>query len=228
MLHTRVAHNIHRVVSLFTLTTALGTAMVAQELTTPVLDLTKTPPREQQETGLPGMSVGGIEGQPLPSGYRLPFTIELASIDPQPAKPGDKFTVGVRVRNAGAAAFFLPASQNSLEVMQHEGKGRRNFAFNLIFQDPKTGRQLSSVAAVAAGSDTVKGSLLRIAPGRDVLVLFTADLSPIAGWFGHDLDKIQIRVGASETVFEDRRYFVERKSREIVSENAKTIDLIKP
>jgi hypothetical protein len=95
--------------------------MLAQELTTSVLDLTKPAPREQQETGLPGISVGGIGGHALPSSYPLPFKIELKSIDPQPVKVDDKFTVEVRIRNSGTAAFFLPASQNNVEVRNLRG-----------------------------------------------------------------------------------------------------------
>jgi hypothetical protein len=216
----------HCVISLFILVAALGVSSLAQESTTQLLDLTKPAPKEQQETGLPGMSVGGIGGQHLPSTYRLPLRIELVSIDPQPVKLfGDKFIVEVRLRNASAVAFFLPASQNSVEVLRHEGRGRRNFDFDLVFANPKTGQQILSVTAIAAGSDTVNGSLLRIPPGGEVRVLFTADLGPVAAAFGHDLDKIEIRAGASEITFEDRRYFVERKSEEIISENVITITL---
>jgi hypothetical protein len=199
--------------------------MVAQELTTPVLDLTSPPPREQQLSAVAGASIGGIEGQPLPSGYLLPLKIELTSINPQPAKPGDKFTVKVRLRNTSASAFLLPASQNGVAVLQHEGKGRRTFLFSLVFEDPKTGRQTSSIAAVAMGAETVKDSLLRIAPGKEVRVLFKGDLGPIADWLKHDLGQIQIRAGASEMTFEDRRYFLKSQSQPIVSVNAESINL---
>jgi hypothetical protein len=121
--------------------------------------------------------------------------------------------------------FFLPASQNSLEVLGHAGKGRRSFEFNLIFEDPNDGRKISSIATVVAGSDSVNGSLLRIEPGREVLVLFTGDLRPITAWFREGLVKVKIRAGGSETTFADSNYFVERKSEQILSANAHTIDL---
>lgn len=222
----RVVHNLYPVVSLLTVT-ALGLSISAQQSAPQVLDLTKPPPREQQETGLPGMSIGGIEGQPLPTGYRLPLKIELTSINPQRVRLGDKFTVEVRLRNVSAVVFFLPASQNSAEVFRHEGKGRRRFDFNFILEDPTSGHQISKVAAVAAGSDTMDGSLLRIEPGGEVSVLFTADLRSIAPSFGQDGGRILVRAGVSETAFEDRRYFVERKSEEIETESVQTIDLVK-
>ena len=228
MRHTILVHKVHPLVSILVLMTVLGSSIVAQELPTKVLDLTKPAPREQQETGLPGSSVGGIEGQPLPRGYGLPLKIEFVSIDPRPAKLGDKFTVEVRLRNLSDALFFLPASQNSADVLQHEGKRRRWFAFNLIFEDPKNGRRISFVAAVVAGSDTVDGSLLRIEPGREVRVRFMGDLRPIAAWFGQNVGKVQIRAGAAETLFEDHRYFVKSESEEIVSRNSQTIDLAQP
>src|ERR1700730_7728850 len=108
----RLVHDPQRLVSLVALLAALCASMAAQELTIPVLDLTKPVPREQQVTAVPGMSVGGIEGQRSPSGYSLPLKIELTSIYPQPLKQGKKFTVEVRLQNTGASAFFLPASQN--------------------------------------------------------------------------------------------------------------------
>jgi hypothetical protein len=204
---------------------ALDVSIVAQELTTPVLDLTKPAPREQQVTRVYGSSVGVIGGQPLPSGYLLPLKIELTSVYPQRVKQGDKFTIEVRLRNIGPSAFFLPASQNGVEVLEHEGKGRRSFAFNLIFEDPKSGRQTSSIAAVAMGAETAKDSLLRIAPGKEVRILFTGDLGPIADWLRHDLDRIQVRAGALEMTFEDRRYFLKSQSQPIVSANVEGIDL---
>ena len=223
MLLMRLAHKIRYSLSLFALMTVLVASMAAQKL---VLDLTKPAAREQQVTSVPGMSVGGVGGEPRPSGYRLPLTVELVSIDPQPIKLGNEFTVEVRLRNTSASAFFLPASQNAVAVLQHEGKGRRTFSFKLIFEDPKSGRKTLSFAASAVGSETAKDSLLRIAPGKEVRVLFIGDLSPIANW--SDFSRLQLRAGVSETAFEDRRYFVERRSEELVSENAKTVDLVKP
>jgi hypothetical protein len=221
----RLAHNPHRLVSLLALLTALGTRMVAQELTTPVLDLTKPTPREQQLSAVPAISVGGVEGESLKSGYLLPLKVELTSISPQPLKAGEKFTLEVLLRNTGASVFLLPASRNGVAVLQHESKGRRSFAFNLIFEDSKSGRQTSSVAAVAVGAETVKNSLLPIAPGKEVRVLFTGDLRPIADWLGHDLGRIQIRAGVSESRFEDRRYFLESQSQPVVSDNTEDINL---
>lgn len=221
----RLAHDKHRLVSRLVLIAALVAPMAAQEVTMPVLDLTKPAPSEQQVTGVAGASIGGIEGQPPPSGYLLPLKIELTSIYPQPVKPGEKITVEVRLRNTGASVFFLPASQNGVEVLQHEGKGRRTFAFNLIFEDPKSGRQTSSYGAVAMGSETVKNSLCRIEPGKEVRVLFTGDLGPIADWLKQGIDRIQVRAGASEMTFEDRRYFLKSQSQPIVSDNAEGIEL---
>jgi hypothetical protein len=172
-----------------------------------------------------GASIGGIGGQPLPRGYPLPLKIELKSIYPQPARLGDKFTVEVRLRNTSASAFLLPTSQNGVAVLHHEGKNRRTFLFNLVFEDPKSGRQTSSIAAVAMGAEMVKDSLLRIDPSKEVRVLFTADLRPIADWLRHDLDRIEIRAGASETTFEDLRYFVKSESQPIISDSTKSISL---
>jgi hypothetical protein len=73
------------------------------------------------------------------------------------------------------------------------------------------------------GSDSVKNSLLRISPGKEVRVLFTADLTPIADWFKRDLDRVEIRAGASEMTFEDRRYFLKSQSQPIVSDRAEEV-----
>jgi hypothetical protein len=221
----QLAHNIYRLVSRFVLIAALAAPMVAQEVTMPVIDLTVPPPREQQVSAVAGASIGGIGGQPLPRGYLLPLKIELTSINPQPVKLGDKFTVEVRLRNTSASAFFLPISQNGVAVLQREGKGRRAFLFNLVFEDLKSGRQTSSIVAVAMGAETVKDSLLRIEPGKEVRVLFTGDIGPIAGWLQSDLDRIQIRAGASELTFEDVRYFLKSQSQQIMSDNAESIGL---
>jgi hypothetical protein len=220
----QLAHKPDCRVALVALIIALAIPIHAQEAA-PLLDLTKPAPREQQETGLPGGHVGGVGGQPLPIGYLLPLKIQLMSISPQPVRQGEKFTVEVRIRNTGPSAFFLPASQNGVQIFEHEGKGRRTFLFNLVFEDPKSGRQTSSIATVAMGAETVKDSFLRIGPGKEVRVLFTGDLRPIADWLGHDLGRIQIRAGASETTFEDRRYFVKSQSRPIVSDNSESINL---
>jgi hypothetical protein len=190
-----------------------------------VLDLTKRVPREQQVTGVAGMSVGGIEGQPLPRGYQLPLKIDSTSIEPRSVKAGEKFTVEIRLRNVGDSAFFLPKSRNGVAVFEHEGKGRRSFAFKLIFEDPKSGRHISSFAAVSMGADTVKDSLLRIDPGKGVRVVFTGDSRPIADWLKDNLDKIDLRAAASETTFEESRYFIKSQSEEIVSETAQSIVL---
>ncbi|MGH9512211.1 MAG: hypothetical protein ACRD2U_08745 [Terriglobales bacterium] len=224
MLLTPLAHRMHRMFSPFAVVVALAASLAAKEPAVPVLDLTKTPPREQQVTSVPGMSVGGIEGQSLPKGYILPLKIELLSIAPLPAKLGDKFIVEVRLQNIGSSAFFLPASQNSVEVLQHEGKGRRDFDFNLIFADPSRGRQVSSIVGVAAGSDSVKGSLLRIEPGKSVRVLLKADLEPIAGWLNSGADHVQVRAGASEWTFEDVRYFIKSQSEPIISDQTQEIE----
>ena len=71
----------------------------------------------------------------------------------------------------------------------------------------------------------VKNSLLAIGPGKEVRVVFTGDLGSIGDWFRHDLDRIQIRVEASEMTFEDRRYFLKSQSQPIVSDNAESIKL---
>src|ERR1700690_100155 len=155
---TRPAHKPSRRVVIAALLAAFAVAMGAQEPNAPLLDLTKPAPREQQETGIPGGSVRVIGGQPLPSGYLLPLKIQLMSISPQPVRQGEKFTVEVRIRNTGPSAFFLPASQNGTQIFEHEGKGRRTFLFNLVFEDPKSGREISSIATVAMGAETVKDS----------------------------------------------------------------------
>ena len=64
-----LAHDKHRLASRLVLIAALVAPMAAQEVTMPVLDLTKPAPSEQQVTGVAGASIGGIEGQPPPSGY---------------------------------------------------------------------------------------------------------------------------------------------------------------
>jgi hypothetical protein len=220
-----LAHKVHRLVSRFVLIAALVAPMLAQEVTTPVIDLTVPPPREQQVSAVAGASIGGIGGQPLPRGYSLPLKIELKSIYPQPASLSDKFTVEVRLRNTSTSAFLLPTSQNGVGVLQHEGKNRRTFLFNLVFEDTASGRQTSSIAAVAMGAETVKDSLLRIDPGKEVRVLFTADLRTIADWLNRDVDRIQIRAGASETTFEDLRYFVKSQSEPVISDNTESITL---
>jgi len=219
----RLAHNIHGLGLHVVLMAALVASVLAQEVTTPVIDLTVPPPREQQLSAVPGASIGGIGGQPLPRGYLLPLKIDLTSIYRRPTKLGDKFTVEVRLRNTSASAFFLPTSQNGVAVFQHDGKGRRTFMFSLVFEDPRNGRQTTSIAAVAMGVETVKDSLLRIDPSKEVRVLFNADLAPVADWLERDASEIQIRVSASETTFEDRRYFVKSESQPIVSGNAESI-----
>jgi hypothetical protein len=75
-------------------------------------DLTKPAPSEQQVTGVAGASIGGIEGQPPPSGYLLPLKVELTSIYPQPIRPGEKINVEVRLRNTE----ILNQSSTSLYV----------------------------------------------------------------------------------------------------------------
>jgi len=224
----RLAHNPHRLGSSIAVLFTVWFTMTAEQLTTPVIDLTKPPPTEQQLTAVPGISIGSRGGQPLRSGYPLPLKIELTSIDPRPIGPGDKFTVEVRLRNTGTSTFFLPTSQNGVEVLQHEGKGRRRLDWTLIFENPKTGRRVSSFVAVAMGSATVKDSLFPIAPGKEVRVLFRGDLTPIAAWFGDNLDQIQIRAGASEKTFEDHSYSLARESEEAVSVNAETVVLRHP
>jgi hypothetical protein len=217
------ALDIHRVVLRSAVIAALAAPMLAQKAQGPVIDLTLPPPKEQQVSAVPGASIGGIGGQPLPRGYLLPLKIELTSIYPLPAKLGDKFTVEARLRNTSASTFFLPTSQNALAVLQYPGKGRRSFMFSLVFEDPKSGHQTSSIVAVAMGGETVKGTLLRIDPGEEVRVLFNGDLGPVADWLKQGLGEIQIRAGASETTFEDRRYFVKSESEPIMSDNSESI-----
>lgn len=221
----RLDVNIHRALSVSVLIAAIVGSMMTQETPAPVIDLTSPPPREQQVRAIPGASIGGIGGQPLPAGYPLPLKIELTSIYPQPVKLGDKFTAEVSLRNTSATPFLLPASRNGTAILQHEGKGRRSFIFSLVFQDTKNGHEITSIAAVAMGAETVKDSLFRIEPGKEVRVLFNGELGPFADWPRHDLGEIQVRAGASETTFEDRRYFVKSESERVVSDRAQTIRL---
>jgi hypothetical protein len=210
---------------LLVLLTGLGASMMSQEGGIPFLDLTKPAPREQQITGVPGMSVGTIGGQPYPSRYLLPLRVELISISPKPAGLDEKFTVEAEVRNMGTSAYFLPASQNGVDVLQHEGKGRRTLQFNLLLEDPKTGQRASVFAATAFGSGTVADSLLRVDPGKSVRVRFAGDLSSITDGFRHGLPQAQLRVGVSENSFEDQRYFLKSQSKAVVSDNFQTIDI---
>jgi hypothetical protein len=148
MHHTRLAHNGCRLTSVAVLS-ALAVAIGAQtrDSATLVLDLTKTVPREEQLTGMPGASVAGAEGQPLPRGYPLPLAVDLLSISPQPVRMGVRFTVEILLRNTGDAALYLPASQNGVKVLKQGNKGRRTFLFFLVFEDPKSGKQTSCVMA---------------------------------------------------------------------------------
>lgn len=223
----RSARNLARR-ALLVLLAALGTmAGRAQELATPVLDLTKPVPREQQIKAVPGISVGGVGGRPLPSGYPLPLSVRLQSVSPQPVESGKKFTVELFLRNTGGSAFLLPASQNAVAVFKEGNKRRRSLVFSLLFVDPRSGQQTSSVMAVAVASATVPDSTLRIEPGQQIRVLFTGDLGPVADWLRTDgLTTLHMRAKVSEWLSEDLRYFVKSESTPVVSDNAITVGLV--
>lgn len=209
---------------------SLGALIAAQpgEKVTLLLDLTKPVSREQQGVGAPGASGGGVGGQPLPRGYPLPFTLQLLSISPQPAKPGDKLIGEVLLQNTGDSAFSLPASQNRVKVLKQGNKGRRTFLYFLVFEDPKSGQQNSYVMGSANGSDTIPTSWLRVKPGQSVRVLFKGDTYAMLDWLKPELQIVRVRAQISEWKYEDKRYFIETTAEPVLSSNELTLELAPP
>ncbi|MFI5176223.1 MAG: hypothetical protein ACHQKY_15285 [Terriglobia bacterium] len=226
---TKLAHNADWLMSVIILgALSIVVAPQTHDQGTLLLDFTQPVPREQQVTAVAGMTGGGVQGEPLPRGYPLPFAVQLESISPQRVRPGENFTLDLLLRNSGDQAFYLPASRNSVAVFKPGNKEQRNINFGVIFEDPANGRQIFSVVAVGSGSSTVPGSLLIVEPGQRVRVHAKGDLFPIQGWLKAGIKQVRVRAEVCEWKYEENRYFIESYSERVLSANTIMLGIAPP
>lgn len=206
----------------------------ASDQTNLVLDLTHPPPAEQEVTGFPGSSVEGSSAKPPERGYPVHLAVQLKSISPQTVTIGKTVQVEVMLHCTGESSILLPASQNAAAVLREGNRGRRTMLFILVLQDVQHGRRLSFVVGSSAGAETVRGSLLDLKPGQAVRVLLAGGLNStdqqqtLSRWIESGVKHVNARAEVSEWTYEDKRYFIEKRSEPVLSPNSITLNLIAP
>jgi hypothetical protein len=222
---------------LFAIVATLSSAIFAQtrDSGTLMLDLTQPVPREEQLTGFPGASVGGIGGVGrIPPYYTLPLAVDLRSISAQAIKGREKFHVEVLLKNTSNSSLFLPASQLHASILKQGNRGRRTMLFSLVLEDSQEGRNLSFIVGLSDGSETVPGSFLRLEPGQTVRVLLASGLNSVdeqdtlSQWVKDGVKEVKVRAQVKEWTYEDRRYFIENRSAPVTSNNTVMLEIASP
>ena len=153
----------------------------------------------------------------IPPEYKLPISINLKSAKEYPAGPR-QLIVKMEIVNKGTKAFGLPASSDQVATQGRPGTGRRTFYFEFEFSSAEQG-PARQFAYGTFSSDLAKNSTVRLAPGEKVVVLVKVQIPPP---FRKELSTgtpITIRAVSSETILEERRYFIKDYSIKVRSDN---------
>jgi len=200
----------------------------------PVVDLTKPAPPDAGSMGVPGAAAGGIVGGDRPVSFppRYDLNLELrigrlfppalgsrVAIEP---KPPD-FALELIVRNVGRAPFDLPIGRDQAKVQRPGNAERRTLSCRIRPESAENKIIDLPLAGLVFGSKSTPESLLRIEPQQSVLVLLPVDSAAIRGIVAKDATAADIRVVCKESMLSDDRFFVEKVSAQVVSQNAVTV-----
>jgi hypothetical protein len=191
--------------------------------TVPVLDLTAevSPDEQGYYRGIPGSSGGGATGgwRPGPGDtvhYQLPLAVEILGAS---ANEDGNFVFEVSLRNTDNAPFDLPSSPKLTTIEKPVNKSRRIFFFEL---EPLGGSKPSVMAlglAATAGSTSIRGSFVRLDPGKSLRILLLAPSDLIRRSFSEESQKLTVKVICNEWMLDDNRFFLSGVSAELASIN---------
>jgi hypothetical protein len=233
MCHTHLARNLCWIIAT-ALLAPFGTfaGPQARHNATPVLDLSKPVPAEEQLTAMPGAQVGGIGGiGRVPRPYVLPLTVTLVSIEPRRFGPLGRLSVEVDLQNTGSSTFYLPASLKHATVLKQGNEGRRTFLYSLVLEDTQHGRKLTFGVGSSDGSQAVPGSFLRLGPRQGVRVLLHGGLDSVdqqqtlSKWIKEGVNEVRVAAQLSEWKYQDARYFIENEAEPVLSGNVEVVNL---
>lgn len=234
MRHTHLVHSIRWIAAtaLLAICGTIGTSAQIRHAATPVLDLSKPVPAEEQLTSMPGAQVGVIGGiGRVPRPYTLPLTVTLVSIEPRHFWAHGKLSVEMDLQNTGSSAFDFPASLKRATVLKQGNEGRRTFLYWLVLEDAQHGRKLKFGIGSSDGSKSVPGSFLRLEPGRRVRVLLQGGLDStdqqqtLSKWIEEGVNQVRVAAQVYEWKYEDARYFIENEAEPVLSGNVVVLNL---
>jgi hypothetical protein len=183
------------------------------------LDLTTAMPDSPAHNKIPGDNSVGSAG---PHPTVLPITVTVQDIYPAAVEASSLVTIMVQIRNVGKEAIAVPASRDFATALKTGNKEQRTLHVGLRIAPPDPFKPTLVNAGVAAGSPSVPGSLIVLAPQEYLLIRIHASLSESAKWHEEGLDAASIRVAAvvDESFLDSDEYIVKGHSQPVASSNA--------
>lgn len=185
------------------------------------LDLTgpypDEPPGRSPERGIRT----GSDKPVRPAPPRPAIKLQILQIEPNPVRRDDRIRVRFTIRNLGPEPFDLPIGTDFKRVYQDGNEDRRVAFFFLTF-GVNEASAVKEIMAMRAGSVTVAGSLLALAPGDEVIV--SAD-STMVSYSSEPLipseqDSASVRAGYSEFAIKNDAFVVDYDSVDILSDDS--------
>jgi hypothetical protein len=173
------------------------------------IDLTSSPPTDQQGHGIPG-------ARSSTNDYQLPLRLTIVRTSVNTA--GD-FVLDVQVTNVGAAPFELPLSRDISGVEGSVLPERR-----ILFIDIRTDESSGHVSDVVGSAATATAiglahSSLRLKAGRSVNLLLRVQSQSVRKKSSSNNGKFPVHVVCNEWILQDGRFFIQAQSKPLLSEN---------
>lgn len=182
------------------------------------LDLTTVMPESPAHNKIPGDNSVGSAGTRQAV---LPVAVAVLDIYPVAVEASSRVTIMIQVRNIGNEAIAVPASRDFATALKSGNKEQRALHVRLKIAPPAPFKPFVVDAGVAAGSPSVPGSLIMLAPQESVLIRARASLSESAKWHEEGLDTATIQVTAvvDESFLDSEEYTVIGHSQPVPSGN---------
>jgi hypothetical protein len=139
-----------------------------------------------------------------------PLALKVAITNLWPAVPAvaGRINAEILVQNVGKEAIEIPASSNFASVMKAGNKDRRVLAGDLQLTHPQRAKPILMCIGIAVGSESVAGSMIRLAPQETLVIRGAETLGETMKWRQDGLDPQQVAVKAivNEEFVEDERY----------------------
>ena len=180
------------------------------------LDLTtQIPQTSESPRGIPG----GRFGSAVPE-ITLPIEVTLQDLYPAAVEARGRVTALILIRNVGKESLAIPASRD-FAVLKAGNEGQRIIHVFLTITPPTPLKPILLTAGSVAGSTSVPGSLIILAPQESVDIRVQASFLESSKWHGAGLDTANVKVSAGviESYLESEEFTIKSSSPMVRSKN---------
>jgi hypothetical protein len=179
------------------------------DLTTPISESSEGP------RGFPGGRIGNSA-----AAAPLPVEVTLQDLYPTGVEASGRLTALVLIRNVGKGPLAVPASRD-FGVLKAGNQGQRMLHVSLTITPPPPLKPILLTVGSVAGSTSVPGSLIILAPQESVEIRVQAPLLESSRWHDAGLDTANVKVsaGITENDLESEEFAIRNGSPTVRSKN---------